>query len=231
MFNFKQFEIDDTHCGMKVGTDGVLLGAWADPSRAHTILDVGTDSGLIALMLAQRANRAIITAIDCDGNACLDATANVNRSPFSARIKVLENDYNTLIAPAGGYNLIVSNPPFFTEPLHSPSTSRASARHEATFGIESLISRASELLADNGELAFIAPSSRTADIELLIEINRFHISRRCDVISVESKPSYRTLWQLSKTPLTSPDFSSLVIRHSSGKFTTEYQSLTSDFYL
>ncbi|MCM1520956.1 MAG: methyltransferase [Lachnoclostridium sp.] len=231
MFSFKQFDVDDTHCGMKVGTDGVLLGAWADPSRARTILDAGTGSGLIALMLAQRAPQASITAIDCSADACHDAAANARLSPFSDRIKVLESDYNTFKAPAGGFDLIISNPPFFTEHLHSPSASRASARHEAAFGVESLISRSRDILAENGEIAFIAPSSRTADIELLIEINRFHLIRRCEVRSVDSKPPYRTLWQLAISPLTPPEKSSLSIRDSSGKFTTEYQSLTSDFYL
>ena len=116
-FRFKQFTVRHDRCAMKVGTDGCLLGAWADVSGARRIADVGTGSGLVALMLAQRNTDARIDALDIDRDACLQAAENVSASPFAARIRVLRTDFRTYAATAPpAYDRIVSNPPYLTAP-------------------------------------------------------------------------------------------------------------------
>ena len=137
-FKFKQFTIWHDKCAMKVGTDGALLGAWAAPKEARNILDIGTGTGLVALMLAQRC-QAFIDAIDIDADACLQAEENVARSPFADRIRVhccALNDFHPS-APSH-YDLIVSNPPYFHQALKCPDPKRNRARHTDTLSLEEL---------------------------------------------------------------------------------------------
>ncbi|WP_301709234.1 tRNA1(Val) (adenine(37)-N6)-methyltransferase, partial [uncultured Duncaniella sp.] len=130
IFRFKQFTVDDSRCGMKIGTDGVLLGSWAHADGAGCIIDAGTGSGLIALMMAQRYPKTHVTGIDIDEPATLDAMHNVSLSPWSGRIDIINTD---LLNWSPGNHIpeiehpicIVSNPPFFTEALHSPDAARS----------------------------------------------------------------------------------------------------------
>ncbi|MBD5343737.1 MAG: methyltransferase [Bacteroides sp.] len=231
MFKFKQFTIDDTRCEMKVGTDSVLLGSWVDVTGVRKILDAGCGSGLLAIMAAQRTTDAKIDAIEFDSNACSDALNNVADSAFSNRITVICSDIVTYDFASAKYDMIISNPPFFTESLRSPSSGRAASRHEGEFGVEWLLKHASRLLDSEGSLAFIAPASRDEEIAFKIELSRLHIQRHCEVIPVAGRPSKRTLWQVSPTQGGTPAFSSLTIRNSDGSSTDEYISLTSEFYL
>lgn len=155
MFTFKQFAIHQDKCAMKVGTDGVLLGAWANGGR-H-ILDIGTGTGLIALMMAQRFNDAEIDAVEIDGNAAEQARQNVDSSAFAERISIVESDiqhYST----TKKYNAIVSNPPFFTDSLKNPDTYRAMARHACTLPYGELFAAVKALLAEEGEFSAIIPT-------------------------------------------------------------------------
>ena len=129
-FQFKQFTVFHDRCAMKVGTDGVLLGAWTRTGQGCSILDIGTGTGLIALILAQRIPDARITAVELDREAALQAAENVRNSPWAARIEVVEADirqYATRVSHP--FDIIVSNPPFFNSSLHSPSEARTQARH------------------------------------------------------------------------------------------------------
>jgi tRNA1Val (adenine37-N6)-methyltransferase len=139
-FHFKQFTIYHNLCAMKVGVDGVLLGAWADCRNAGYILDAGTGSGLIALMLAQRSN-AIIHAIDIDENSCNQAEINFTNSPFHDRLSVEHISFQNYFPPVR-YDLIVSNPPYFANSLKSPDKNRNLARHDEFLPIEVLIKKA-----------------------------------------------------------------------------------------
>ena len=126
-FQFKQFKVEQGKTAMKVGTDGVLLGAWASVGDAKNILDVGTGTGLIALMLAQRNQNAEISAIDIDRNAVEQAAENAEQSPWSGRISIFESDYNHFrVGVSCLFDLIVSNPPYFEQSLKSPTKSRLS---------------------------------------------------------------------------------------------------------
>ena len=152
MFQFKQFTIYQDLCAMKVGTDGVLLGAWANGGKR--ILDAGTGTGIIALMMAQRYPNAVVTAIDVDEGAVKQAQQNVVQSPFSQQITVL---HNTLQEHQGEYDAIISNPPFFIDSLAGPDEQRNVARHTQTLTYTELMQAAWRLLSDEGELSVVVP--------------------------------------------------------------------------
>ncbi|MDE5786797.1 MAG: methyltransferase [Duncaniella sp.] len=231
MFDFKQFSIDDSHCDMKVGTDGVLLGSWVNVENVHKVLDAGGGSGLIALMIAQRAHDAEVDCVEISADACGDALKNIAATPFSQRVRVINADITEHRFTENNYDLIVSNPPYFTEALQSPEAGRATSRHEGVFGVEWLVKHSTDLLAPNGTLAFIAPTSRDGEIEFLIELNRLHIMRRCKVIPVEGQPAKRTLWQISLKRLRPTENTTIVIRDRNRNLTPQYSMLTYEFYL
>ena len=152
-FQFKQFTIRHDKCAMKVGTDGVLLGAWAGTESCSRILDVGTGTGLIALMLAQRS-KAVVDAIDIDADACLQAQENAESSLFAGRINVFHSDLVDFAqASTHLYDLIVSNPPYFVDSLKCPNLQRNTARHTDTLTLEDLLQYSRKLLAPQGRIA------------------------------------------------------------------------------
>ena len=149
-FQFKQFTIRHDKCAMKVGTDGVLLGAWAGTESCNRILDIGTGTGLIALMLAQRS-KAAIDAIDIEADACLQAQENAESSLFAGRINVFHSDLVDFAqASTHLYGLIVSNPPYFVDSLKCPNLQRNTARHTDTLTLEDLLQYSRKLLAPQG---------------------------------------------------------------------------------
>lgn len=231
LFQFQQFTINHCKSAMKVGTDGVLLGAWTPIKKAKNILDVGCGSGLIAIMLAQRCNSDII-GIEIDEHAAKEAILNAQNSPWSDRIDIRCGDITqkeslySLPQP----DLIVSNPPFFTETLKSPEIARSTARHESSLGIESLIHIASEILSDDGRLCFISPTDRANDIEFIASMSKMHIIQRVDIKSTTTKAPVRTLWELSKSDIGEYFFDILSLRDDSGNYSEWYRILTNDYY-
>lgn len=155
-FNFKQFTINQDKCSFKVGTDGVLLGACADLSEAKNILDIGTGTGLIALMLAQRSE-ANIVAIEPDRDSFIQACSNVAGSKWNKRIKVENTSLQNYDPGALRFDLIVSNPPFFSDSLKNPDKDKAAARHNDTLKNEELLAGVNRLLATGGRLQVIMP--------------------------------------------------------------------------
>lgn len=156
-FSFKQFTVFHDQCAMKVGTDGVLLGAWADVTCVGSILDIGTGSALIALMLAQRSS-AHITAIDIDKDAVNQAILNVENSPWTSRIDVFESSLSHFCSKTiQKFDLIVSNPPYFKNALKTPSELRTIARHAEADFHNQLILSAHKLLQNEGKLCLILP--------------------------------------------------------------------------
>ena len=152
MFTFKHFTIEQELCAMKVGTDGVLLGAWAHGGQR--ILDVGTGTGVVALMMAQRYPDARVTAVDIDEGAVRQARLNSGRSPFSERVTVLHERVQAL-GHEGEYDAVVSNPPFFVDALKAPDQQRSMARHADTLTYGELMTAAWRLLSVDGELSVI----------------------------------------------------------------------------
>ena len=219
MFQFKQFTIEQELCAMKVGTDGVLLGAWA--KGGPRILDIGTGTGIIALMMAQHYPEAQVTAIDIDEGAVRQAEQNVSQSPFLGRISVLQQAVQEHL---GEYESIVSNPPFFIDSLQAPDEQRNMARHTATLSYAELMKAAYRLLADNGEFSVVIPFDYRRRMEDEAVFVGFFPSRVCGVKTTERKPAKRYLLAFRKHPCPCQK-EQLTIGSE------DYQALTSAFYL
>lgn len=204
---------------MKVGTDGVLLGAWA--KGGQRILDAGTGTGVIAMMLAQRYPGARVTAIDIDEGAVRQAQQNVAKSPFAAQVTVLQE---TLQEHQGEYDVIVSNPPFFIDSLAAPDEQRNMARHTATLTYAELMQAAYRLLSDEGELSVVVPFDYRQRMEDEAIFVGFFPSRVCAVKTTERKPAKRYLLAFRKHPCPC-EKEQLTIGSE------DYQALTSAFYL
>jgi tRNA1Val (adenine37-N6)-methyltransferase len=215
-------------CAMKVGTDGVLLGAWADCTRTKTILDIGTGSGLIALMLAQRSN-AQVHAIDIDENACKQAKINFENSPFSARLiveKAAFQHWETSLK----FDLLVSNPPYFSDSLKSPDSGRSFARHNDSLLFTDLIEKSVSLMNPGGKLAIILPFDGFEVFQSSTWKNRLFLCRKTLVSSLPHKPPKRVLLEYSNKE-TDYEENVLLIEKSSKIYSEEYIALTKDFYL
>lgn len=219
MFQFKQFTIYQDLCAMKVGTDGVLLGAWANGGKR--ILDAGTGTGIIALMMAQRYPNAVVTAIDIDEGAVKQAQQNVVQSPFAQQITVL---HNTLQEHQGEYDAIISNPPFFIDSLAAPDEQRNVARHTQTLTYTELMQAAWRLLSDEGELSVVVPFDYRKRMEDEAIFVGFFPSKVCAVKTTERKPAKRYLLSFKKHPCRCEQ-EQLTIGSEM------YQKLTKDFYL
>lgn len=229
-FQFKHFCIEQSQCAMKVGTDGVLLGAWASVESAHSCLDIGTGTGLLALMVAQRNNNASVVAIELDEQAVIQAKENVEASPWLNRIEVLHSDvrdYN----PDKTFDRIVCNPPYFNQSLKSPDVHRSMARHTSSLSYEELLLSVRNLLAPHGLFSVVLPFDVSSDFINLAKTLGLYCCRLCKVIPVPNAVPKRALMEFSfsKTELEMCD---LVIeaggRHC---YSDEYKLLTKDFYL
>lgn len=230
-FQFKQFTIHHDKCAMKVGTDGVLLGAWAATGASKNMLDVGTGTGIIALMLAQRS-QAEIDAVDLDTEACIQAQENIALSPFAGRIHCIQADFIAYAASCSQkYDLIISNPPYFVDSLKSPDGKRNLARHTDTLLLADLVKSSGELLSSIGRIALILPYERLEELSSVAADNGLFIIRRTDVIPTPGSAPKRLLVELSagQPPVYSPD--TLIIEKARHQYTSEYIMLTKDFYL
>lgn len=219
---------------MKVGTDGVLLGAWAGCAYPRRILDIGTGTGLIALMLAQRFPEADITAIEIDPQACEEAAGNFRRSPWASRLKLICGDFLNLPADILGepFDLIVSNPPFFTNGALAPDTARLTARHEITLPLERLIETARAFLSPTGQVSLILPADHEGRIRETAVFNRLELSRMIHISTVPTKPPRRLLVELTHNGGNAVCESDHLSIHSvDGNFTDKYINLLKDFYL
>ena len=230
MFHFKQFNIDDTLCAMKVGTDGVLLGAWADVSEAGRILDAGCGSGLIALMVAQRNSEARITAIDIDEGAINQSVVNVQASPWAERIEVLLADMRSFSSDAC-YDHIVTNPPFFNETLYSPNVQRAVARHSLTLSYDDIVVAAMRLLHQGGRLSLVLPAIEAA-LFRRVAFERIWLRRQLNIFTHSGEMPKRVLmeFELCPEPIM-PKVDDLAIYDADGGYSEKYRRLTEEYYL
>ena len=230
-FKFKQFTIWHDKCAMKVGTDGALLGAWAAPKEARNILDIGTGTGLVALMLAQRC-QAFIDAIDIDADACLQAEENVARSPFADRIRVHHcalNDFHPS-APSH-YDLIVSNPPYFHQALKCPDPKRNRARHTDTLSLEELFQESHRLLTPAGRLCLILPYDQLERVHQVSQLKGLHWIMRSDVSPVVGSSPKRLLAEWGLQPVASPLHTTLSLEYPDRSYTEAFIALERDYYL
>ena len=229
-FSFKQFTIYQDRCIFKVGTDGVMLGAFADVSGIKTILDIGTGTGLITLMLAQRCE-AEITAIEPDINSFEQACSNVRQSKWSQRIRVIHTDLQKYMMESQKFDLIVSNPPYFIDSLKNPDPGKAAARHNVTLNSTDLLRGISGLLKNDGKAQVIMPY--TEGNILIAEAHDFGFFCN-DILKIKPLPSVevRRLILTFSRKKDKPTEKYLTIEHGKRyEFTQEYIDLTKDFYL
>lgn len=232
MFQFKQFTIQQDKCAMKVGTDGVLLGAWAPiEHRPFSILDIGAGTGLIALMLAQRSYAEQIDGIEIDDGAYEQAVDNFENSPWGDRLFCYHAGLDEFMEePEDEYDLIVSNPPFYTDGYFSGDEQRDMARHNQSLPFEDLIEASSILLSDIGVLAVVIPFKEEERFIALAkeeELYPFKITRVKGTPDSEVKRSLIAFSKIEKDMITD----GLIIETARHKYTDEYISLTKDFYL
>jgi tRNA1Val (adenine37-N6)-methyltransferase len=231
-FRFKQFTIRQDQCAMKVGTDGVILGAWTAVEGAERALDIGTGTGLLALMLAQRSAELTIDAIEIDPAAAGQAAANVAASLYAGRIRVRQCDFRTFDVGAGGsYDLVICNPPFFNKSFKPGEITRTLARHTDTLDLPLLFSGAAGLLSQQGRISIILPSGQASYANDLARQHGFYPARIMEIFSVPSSAPRRHCMEFSRVNL-APVLQSIVIeeqgRHG---YSDAYRELTRDFYL
>lgn len=230
-FQFKQFIVRQQHCAMKVGTDGTLLGSWASsPAGACRILDVGTGTGLIALMMAQRFPEARVTGIDIDADAVGQASENALESPFKERIMIREGDV-TRMEDTDGFDAIVCNPPFFDRSLTCPDQQRTEARHTVSLTYRQLMESAFRLLKDDGRLSVIIPSDCRSRLESEAHLVGFFISRICSIQTTPKKTPKRYMIEFRKQPVKEIDTECGIIELSPQERSPWYQQLINDFYI
>lgn len=231
-FQFKQFRISQENSALRVGTDGVLLGAWCNVAGAQRILDVGTGTGVIALMLAQRTDgqEVGIEAVEIDQASASDAIRNFQDSKWKERLSLTHGDFCHLPENGNVFDLIISNPPFFRNSLRSPSHASSIARHDVTLTFEKLIESAFKLLRPKGRLAVIIPAESFDDFRGTARLAGFYLSRKTLVIPKTGKPPKRVLLEFSVMPCY-PVEEELVILRDDHQYSDEFLSLTSEFYL
>ena len=228
-FRFKEFTIQHDRCAMKVGTDGVLLGAWSNVAQASRILDIGTGTGLVALMVAQRSNASIV-ALDIDKDAVEQAKVNVENSPWKDRIVVMEQDFNTF-APKETFDLIVSNPPYFVDSLTCPEKQRTLARHNNTLGYDELLGGVAKLLSDDGRFCLIVPVDVSESIKAKAALLGLFVQKQLDVITAPGKLPKRILIEFAFHDTEQIEWLELLIEEKRHQYSLEYIALTRDYYL
>lgn len=230
-FRFKQFTVFQDCCAMKVGTDGVLLGAWAEAYKRNNVLDVGTGTGLIALMIAQRNTNATIDAIDIDEGCVMQAKRNVFESPFSNRVDVQKSSFQDFAARNDNkYDLIVSNPPYFHNSLKSPNLHRNYARHTDSLSFYEIISDGVSLLTESGSVSLILPYEFKTSVLMHAKTVGLFAKRITNVFPLPHKPAKRILIEFGMSDTECVE-DNLIVELSRHKYTDEYNALTSEFYL
>lgn len=230
-FQFQQFTVRQSRCGMKVGTDGTLLGAWAQaPAGQCRILDIGTGTGLIALMMAQRFPEAHIVGIDIDADAVSQARENVMESPFSDRITIQQCDV-LQFDDTDGFDAIVCNPPYFVDSLTCPDEQRTTARHTVTLSFEGLAKAAFRLLKTDGIFSVVIPTDNRSSMETAARMEGFFLSRVCLIKTTPQKEPKRQLIEFRKSPVNKIDTKEEAIQISPNQRSPWYQQLTQAFYI
>ncbi len=230
-FRFKQFTVHHDRCAMKIGTDGILLGAWATGSHARRILDIGTGCGVIALMLAQRFPAAQVAAVELDPAASEQAAANFSESPFRDRLTLTQSSVQDfqVVAP---FDLVVSNPTWFPDGPKSPDTKRSLARHNDSLTLNELATEAVRMLSPNGRLSIILPIETAQPFCNLARNVDLHCVRQCRVRSTPDSKPRRMLLEFSNQggpeELTVQE---LVVETARHEYSEAYAALAKEFLL
>ncbi|WP_107850791.1 tRNA1(Val) (adenine(37)-N6)-methyltransferase [Oceanimonas marisflavi] len=228
-FTFKQFHINHDRCAMKVGTDGILLGAWAPLQQAKRVLDVGTGSGLVALMLAQRAGDGVhITGLELDEAAAIQAADNVAASPWPGQISIARGALQRF--EASPFDLVVSNPPYFTPGQTFDCAARASARHGGSLSLADLFVHCSRLLSENGQICLVLPWQARDEALAQADSNGLFLLEQQKVITKEGKTPARFLLRFGRIKNCVIE-DEIVINTAEGEYGNIYKGMVSPFYL
>lgn len=233
MFNFKQFTVQQDKCAMKIGTDGVLLGAWCPvDNNPFSVLDIGAGTGILSLMLAQRSHAEQIDALEIDEDAYEQCVENFENSPWSDRLFCFHAGLDEFVdEPEDEYDLIISNPPFYSENYKTDDSQRDLARFQDALPFEELVEAADLLLSENGIFAVIIPykeEERFIDLCAQVELFPVKVTR---VKGTHTTPIVRSLLAFKRYELSILTADELVIEISRHEYTDEYIELTKDFYL
>jgi tRNA1Val (adenine37-N6)-methyltransferase len=231
IFRFKQFDVDQTGCAMKINTDGVLLGALTAVNEAKTILDIGTGTGVIALMLAQRFANTVIDAVEIDETAAQTAKTNFANSPFANRLNLYSDSFKDFFKdhPEKKYDLIVSNPPFYINSLESPGAGRALAKHTNADFFEKLISIVANHLTKLGAFWLILPLPTANLVKQLANEHGLYTQQVIDIKSYPLTEPHRELlsFGLQQTKAIQQEF---VIYNEPKQYSGQYQTALRDFF-
>jgi tRNA1Val (adenine37-N6)-methyltransferase len=230
-FAFKQFVIKQSKCAMKVNTDGVLLGAWVVPNGSKNILEIGTGTGVIALMLAQKSS-AKITAIDIDKESSEQAKLNVEESIFN-NVEVLHTSFQALTQNTQDkFDLIVTNPPYFIGSLKSNNETRTNARHTATLPFEDIITGVKKLLNEKGKFCLILPTNEAAIFREMAQNKGLYLSKLLRVRTRSDRDTEKRHLMQFEFKETEFSESTLIIESDRNmNYSDEYKELTKDYYL
>lgn len=233
-FRFKEFSISQDRCAMKIGTDGVLLGAWTPISEnTNSILDIGAGTGLISLMLAQRSYAEIVDALEIDEDAYEQAVENFENSPWGDRLFCYHAAFDEFVEEMQDekYDLIVSNPPFFSSGVSSENaTSRETARFQASLPFEELLQGVSQLLSEDGIFSSIIPKEEESEFLQLAAVNKLFPTKITEVKGTATSKVKRSLIVLSLHP-SQVEKDILVLEESRHNYTPEYKKIVAPFYL
>jgi tRNA1Val (adenine37-N6)-methyltransferase len=229
-FHFKKFSVTHKRSSMKVGTDGVLLGAWADVINTNSILDIGTGTGVIALMLAQRTPSSVhIDAVELNPDACVDAQENFSQAPWTDRLHLYTQAIQTFTLEKT-YDLIVSNPPYFINSYKPTDLHRTTARHTEQLTFDELLSAVKRLLNMRGRFAVVLPVTEGKAFEKLALDNGLSCIRKWSFRTRENKPVERLLMEFSRH--SRPCETGEILLYESGEnWSNGYKNLMKDFYL
>jgi tRNA1Val (adenine37-N6)-methyltransferase len=233
LFHFKKFSVSQRGAAHKVGTDGVLIGAWVQPFDASTILDIGTGTGLIALMLAQKAREDVrITAIDIQQEAVACAEGNFEQSPWSANLRAYQSSIQAFAQQATQkFDLIVSNPPFFSERVFSPNESRNTSRNTSSLSLEELAEGIVHLLKPGGRCCLIFPVKEGKSFVEICAIKGLYVNTEVEVLGRAGKPVERLLLELSHSPQKYQKQVLEIFEADAAVWTDGFKSLTGEYYL
>ncbi len=216
---------------MKIGTDAVLLGAWINPKRSKSILDVGAGSGIIALMMAQKTD-VKIDAIDIDFPSIQEAKTNFKNSPWSDNLKAIHISLSDFVKQTNKkYDLILSNPPYFNNSLKSPSDKKNLSKHASTLPHKELLLGVKKLISPDGIFAVIIPYDLMSSFINTALIEGLYCNKKLVIYPTPKKPANRILIEFSLNRPSHLNEDELIIRNDSGNFTEEYKIFTRDFYL
>ena len=228
-FSFKQFEIVQARSAMRVGTDAVLLAAWVRLGNCRHVLDVGTGTGVIALICAQRCDAATIEAIEIDQGSAEDAGENFQQSPWRERLKIHLGDF-LKISTSEKFDLIISNPPYFTHSLRAADPIRNAARHDDLLPSDAFMKHSKRLLREEGKIALIFPKSELERWILDAAAVGLKPSRICHVFTLVHKDAARVMIEFTFNSPIEPEMESILIQKSPGEPSEAYKQLTSAFY-